>query len=150
MHPRPRYILTSILVSPERQLIQSSGSLYETTSLLSRTKANNGEFWRSQGLKAKSPQSQPFTQPGRPFQLTPKAGHPLLRKCCEWGLYYPFLIKFFLFQVAEYSTQASLSKMGIYCIIAQNMNNLTSYFQSWHNQDSINVTRVYSLFPYLL
>ena len=52
--------------------------------------------------------------------------------------------------MAEYSTLASLSKMGIYCIIAQNMNNLTSYFQSWHNQDSINVTRVYSLFPYLL
>lgn len=142
MHPRPRYVLTSILASLERQLIQSSGSLYETTSLLSRTNANNGEFWRSQGLKAKSRQSQPFTQPGRPFQLTPKAGHPLQHKCCEWGLYYPFLIKLFLFQVAENSTQASLSKMGIYCIMAQNMNNLTSYFQSWHNQDSINVTRV--------
>lgn len=123
-------------------LIQSSGSLYETTSLLSRTKASNGEFWRRQGLKAKSPQSQHFTRPGRPFQLTLKAGHPLLRKCCEWRLYYPFLIKLFLFQVAENSTQASLSKMGIYCIISQNMNNLTSYFQSWHNQDSINVTRV--------
>lgn len=122
--------------------MQSSGSLYETTSLLSRTKANNGEFWGSQELKAKSPQSEPFTQPGHPFQLSLKAGHPLLCKCCELGLYYPFLIKLFLFHVAENSTQASLSKMGIYCILSQNMNNLTSYFQSWHNQDSINITRV--------
>lgn len=79
---------------------------------------------------------------GAPFQLSLKAGHALLCKCCEWGLYYPFLIKLFLFQVAENSTQASLSKMGIYCIISQNMNNLTSYFQSWHDQDSINGTRV--------
>ena len=62
--------------------------------------------------------------------------------CNKSQAYYPFLIKLFLFQVAENSTQASLSKMGIYCIISQNMNNLTSYFQSWHNQDSINVTRV--------
>ena len=95
---------------------------------LSRTKANNGKFWRSQELKAKSPQSQLFIQPGRPFQLSLKAGHALLCKCCEWGLYYPFLIKLFLFQVAENSTQASLSKMGIYCIIPQNMNNLFFFF----------------------